>query len=47
MQSDTLYDGTIITTKVQGATYTGSNYYSIHFETEETKLELRKKPEPM
>ncbi|MBA0764646.1 hypothetical protein Gotri_013971 [Gossypium trilobum] len=36
-----------IETKVQGATYTGSNYYSIHFETEETKLELRKKPEPM
>ncbi|KAG8499885.1 hypothetical protein CXB51_006476 [Gossypium anomalum] len=47
MQSDTLYDGTIVTTEVQGATYTGSNYYSIHFETEETKLEPRKKPEPM
>ncbi|KAB2039621.1 hypothetical protein ES319_D02G023400v1 [Gossypium barbadense] len=47
MQSDTLYDGTIVTTAVQGATYTGSNYYSIHFETEETKLEPRKKPDPM
>ncbi|TYH26854.1 hypothetical protein ES288_A02G022400v1 [Gossypium darwinii] len=29
----------LIATKVQGATYTGSNYYSIHFETEETKLD--------
>ncbi|KAK5841137.1 hypothetical protein PVK06_010045 [Gossypium arboreum] len=47
MQSDTLYDGTIVITEVQGATYTGSNYYSIHFETEETKLEPRKKPEPL
>ncbi|MFQ6655050.1 hypothetical protein Gotur_025778 [Gossypium turneri] len=47
IQSETLYDGTIATTEVQGATYTGSNYYSIHFETEETKLESRKKPEPM
>ncbi|XP_016713917.1 uncharacterized protein [Gossypium hirsutum] len=47
MQSDTLYDGTIVTTEVQGASYTGSNYYSIHFETEETKLEPRKNPEPL
>ncbi|KAH1096146.1 hypothetical protein J1N35_013067 [Gossypium stocksii] len=45
--NSTLYDGTIATTEVQDATYTGSNYYSIHFETEETKLEPRKEPEPM
>ncbi|PPR87292.1 hypothetical protein GOBAR_AA33397 [Gossypium barbadense] len=37
----------LIATKVQGASYTGSNYYSIHFETEETKLEPRKNPEPL
>ncbi|KAK8571625.1 hypothetical protein V6N13_047290 [Hibiscus sabdariffa] len=38
MQSATLYDGTISISEVEGAVYAGSNYYSIHFETEHEKL---------
>ncbi|XP_022723818.1 uncharacterized protein LOC111280669 [Durio zibethinus] len=37
-QRDTLYNGTTVTTQVQGGTYTGSNYYSIIFKTKEEKL---------
>ncbi|XP_022723820.1 uncharacterized protein LOC111280671 [Durio zibethinus] len=37
-QRDTLYNGTTVTTEVQGGTYTGSNYYNISFETKEEKL---------
>ncbi|KAK8682415.1 hypothetical protein V6N13_054803 [Hibiscus sabdariffa] len=47
MQSATLYDETIVITEVEGTTYTGTNYYSIHFETEEEKFESKeKKTEP-
>ncbi|KAH7670230.1 Agglutinin domain-containing protein [Dioscorea alata] len=38
MQKDTLYNGNTVTTEVQGGTYTGSNYYSIKFETEQEKI---------
>ncbi|XP_022723817.1 uncharacterized protein LOC111280668 [Durio zibethinus] len=37
-QRDSLYNGTTVTTQVQGGTYTGSNYYNISFETKEEKL---------
>ncbi|KAH7670233.1 Aerolysin-like toxin protein [Dioscorea alata] len=38
MQRDTLYNGNTLTTEVQGGTYTGSNYYSIKFETKQDKI---------
>ncbi|GMI64361.1 hypothetical protein HRI_000105400 [Hibiscus trionum] len=38
MQKDTLYDGKIVTTKIEGASYTGSNYYSNDFVVREEKL---------
>ncbi|GMI64359.1 hypothetical protein HRI_000105200 [Hibiscus trionum] len=38
MQRDTLYDWKTVTTKIKGATYTGSNYYNIDFVTKEEKL---------
>ncbi|XP_039133301.1 natterin-3-like [Dioscorea cayenensis subsp. rotundata] len=38
MQKDTLYNGNIITTEVQCGTYTGSNFYSIKFETKQDKI---------
>ncbi|XP_039133102.1 LOW QUALITY PROTEIN: uncharacterized protein LOC120270144 [Dioscorea cayenensis subsp. rotundata] len=38
MQKDTLYNGNTITTEVQGGTYTGSNFYSIKFETKQDKI---------
>ncbi|KAJ0980938.1 hypothetical protein J5N97_009193 [Dioscorea zingiberensis] len=37
-QRDTLYNGTTVTTEVQGGTYTGSNYYNIAFQTKEEKI---------
>ncbi|KAK8575097.1 hypothetical protein V6N13_033680 [Hibiscus sabdariffa] len=39
MQRDTLYDGRIHTSEIEGDTYTGSNYYNINFVTKEEKLE--------
>ncbi|KAK8571598.1 hypothetical protein V6N12_027678 [Hibiscus sabdariffa] len=33
MQRDTLYDGSIVTSEIEGGTYTGSNYYNIDFVT--------------
>ncbi|KAK8571627.1 hypothetical protein V6N13_047292 [Hibiscus sabdariffa] len=38
MQRDTLYDGRIVTTKVEGSSYTGSNYYNTNFVTRAEKL---------
>ncbi|KAK8477660.1 hypothetical protein V6N13_047270 [Hibiscus sabdariffa] len=38
MQKDTLYDGSIVTSEIEGGTYTGSNYYNIDFVTKEEKL---------
>ncbi|KAK8548376.1 hypothetical protein V6N13_054815 [Hibiscus sabdariffa] len=37
-QRDTLYDGTTLTSEIEGGIYTGSNYYNIDFVTEEEKL---------
>ncbi|KAJ0980940.1 hypothetical protein J5N97_009195 [Dioscorea zingiberensis] len=37
-QRDTLYNGTTVTTEVQGGTYTSSNYYNIAFQTKEEKI---------
>ncbi|XVF37569.1 hypothetical protein REPUB_Repub20aG0020500 [Reevesia pubescens] len=39
MQKDTLYNGTTVPPEVQGGTYIGSNYYNIHFKTDDEKLE--------
>ncbi|KAK8571612.1 hypothetical protein V6N13_047277 [Hibiscus sabdariffa] len=39
MQRDTLYNGSIVTSEIEGGTYTGSNYYNIDFVTKEEKLE--------
>ncbi|KAK8477939.1 hypothetical protein V6N13_047289 [Hibiscus sabdariffa] len=39
MQRDTLYDGKIVISEIEGGTYTGSNYYNIDFVTKEEKLE--------
>ncbi|KAB2092163.1 hypothetical protein ES319_A02G010200v1 [Gossypium barbadense] len=33
MQKDTLYNGNVVISEVQGGTYTGSNYYSLNFQT--------------
>ncbi|MFQ6627828.1 hypothetical protein Gotur_007670 [Gossypium turneri] len=38
MQKDSLYNGNIVISEVQGGTYTGSNYYSLNFQTEEESL---------
>ncbi|TYG77846.1 hypothetical protein ES288_D02G008700v1 [Gossypium darwinii] len=38
MQKDTLYNGNIVISEVQGGTYTGSNYYSLNFQTKEESL---------
>ncbi|KAK8682421.1 hypothetical protein V6N13_054809 [Hibiscus sabdariffa] len=38
MQRDTLYDGKIVISEIEGATFTGSNYYNIDFVTKEEKL---------
>ncbi|XVF37565.1 hypothetical protein REPUB_Repub20aG0020100 [Reevesia pubescens] len=38
MQKDTLYNGTVVTTKNVGGTYTGSNYYNTDFQTKQEKL---------
>ncbi|MBA0881282.1 hypothetical protein Goshw_027923, partial [Gossypium schwendimanii] len=38
MQKDTLYNGNIVISEVQGGTYTGSNYYSLDFQTKEELL---------
>nr|KJB27824.1 hypothetical protein B456_005G011900 [Gossypium raimondii] len=37
MQKDTLYNGNIVS-EVQGGTYTGSNYYSLDFQTKKESL---------
>ncbi|KAK8477553.1 hypothetical protein V6N11_007386, partial [Hibiscus sabdariffa] len=37
-QTDTLYNGTTVTSEVEGGSYTGSNYYNIDFQTEEEGL---------
>ncbi|XVF37564.1 hypothetical protein REPUB_Repub20aG0020000 [Reevesia pubescens] len=39
MQKDTLYNGTTVTTEVQGGTYIGSNYYNTDFQTKEEPLQ--------
>ncbi|KAK8571608.1 hypothetical protein V6N13_047274 [Hibiscus sabdariffa] len=39
IQRDTLYDGSIVTSEIEGGTYTGSNYYNIDFVTKAEKLE--------
>ncbi|KAK8548381.1 hypothetical protein V6N13_054810 [Hibiscus sabdariffa] len=36
--TDTLYNGTTVTSDVEGGTYTGSNYYNVNFQTEEEAL---------
>ncbi|XVF06321.1 hypothetical protein REPUB_Repub06bG0037300 [Reevesia pubescens] len=41
-QRDTLYNGTINTTEVLGGIYTGSDYYSIDFQTKEGKITTTK-----
>ncbi|KAK8364854.1 hypothetical protein V6Z11_A02G011600 [Gossypium hirsutum] len=38
MQKDTLYNGNVVISEVQGGTYTGSNYYSLNFQTKEESL---------
>ncbi|KAK8548375.1 hypothetical protein V6N13_054816 [Hibiscus sabdariffa] len=38
MQRDTLYDGSIVTSEIEGGTYTDSNYYNIDFVTKKEKL---------
>ncbi|TYI91697.1 hypothetical protein E1A91_D02G012100v1 [Gossypium mustelinum] len=38
MQKDSLYNGNIVISEVQGGTYTGSNYYSLNFQTTEESL---------
>ncbi|TYH81830.1 hypothetical protein ES332_D02G013300v1 [Gossypium tomentosum] len=38
MQKDSLYNGNIVISEVQGGTYTGSNYYSLNFQTAEESL---------
>ncbi|KAK8477941.1 hypothetical protein V6N11_059501 [Hibiscus sabdariffa] len=39
MQRDTLYDGKIVISEIEGGTFTGSNYYNIDFVTTEEKVE--------
>ncbi|KAK8548366.1 hypothetical protein V6N13_054825 [Hibiscus sabdariffa] len=38
MQRDTLYNGKIVISEIEGGTYTSSNYYNIDFVTREEKL---------